>query len=121
MVEVAAEGVAEGVAAQGNGGPEFFMQRLLEQLSAQSLQEAVSAAKEGEWERMFGLLAEGGFEEEDTSPVLKPGAAPLVVEQLNTVPPGRAFAMLHQVAYHGDKKKSASSKGKGLSMSVQVV
>ena len=77
---------AEEVAVE-EGADASFRGFLRECVRRQSVQELVSAAKAGKWERFHALLASSGV-----------GAA-----ELNTVPTGRSWGVIHQVSYYGEE------------------
>ncbi len=77
---------AEEVAVE-EGGDASFRGFLRECVRRQSVQELVSAARDGEWTEFNALLASSGV-----------GAA-----ELNTVPTGRSWGVIHQVSYYGEE------------------
>ena len=77
---------AEEVAVE-EGADAPFLGFLRECLRRQSMQELVSAARDGDWERFHALLASSGV-----------GAA-----ELNTVPSGRTWGVIHQVSFWGEE------------------
>ena len=85
--------VEEGTGASGIlPSYQAFLGSLRECVRRQSVQELVSAAREGEWERFHALLGSSGV-----------GAA-----ELNTVPAGRSWGVIHQVSYWGEEVVLAS-------------